>query len=194
MYPLITGIVVFVEASRYGLLFVTMLLGSPVVMMAAGYLIHIGQLEFWLAYATIVTADIAGDVIWYWIGRVGARPFLLRFGHYFNLTETLLTRLEARFLEYHERILIINKLTMGFGLAIATLAVAGMMRTPFWRYLGINLSGELLWALLPMGIGFYFGNLTEYIPSSLRLLSVIAALVAIVFAMRFGFRRLAARI
>ncbi|MBU6323077.1 MAG: DedA family protein [Patescibacteria group bacterium] len=191
MYPLITGLVAFVEASRYGLLFVSTLFGSPVVMIAAGYLIHAGQLDFWLAYATIVSADIVGDIGWYWIGRIGARPFLLRFGHYFGLTEELIARLEERFLKYHARILIINKLTMGFGIAIATLAVAGMMRVPFFRYLAINVSGELLWAIMPIAIGFYFGNLTDYIPASLRLVSLAVALVAAILFMRYGLKRLA---
>ncbi len=193
MYPTLSGLVALIEASRYGLLFFTTLLGSPVVMIAAGYFIHIGQLEFWAAYGTIVAADIVGDIGWYWIGRIGARPFLLRFGHYFGLTEYLIARLEKRFLAFHERILIINKLTMGFGLAIATLAVAGMMRVPFWRYLAINLSGELLWALIPIAIGFYFGNLTDYIPSSLRLISVLVAFVAAIVLMRHGLKKLAAR-
>jgi membrane-associated protein len=185
------SLVAFIEASRYGLLFFTTLLGSPIVMIAAGYLVHIHQLQFWAAYGTIVAADIVGDIVWYWVGRRGARPFLMRFGHYFGVTPHILDRLEARFLQYHERILIISKLTMGLGVAIGVLAVAGMMRVPFWRYLAINVSGELLWALIPIAIGFYFGNVSEFLPPSFRLAAVVLAIVVVAVALRYILKKLA---
>jgi membrane protein DedA with SNARE-associated domain len=191
MEHLYLALVGFVEASRYGLLFFTTLLGSPLVMIAAGYLVHIGQLDFWPAYGTIVAADIVGDIGWYWVGRRGARPFLLRYGSYFGVSPSMLERLEKKFLQFHERILIISKLTMGLGVAIGVLAVAGMMRVPFWRYLGINLSGELLWALIPIGIGFYFGNVSDYLPPSFRLVSVVLAIVAVAIALRVVLKKLA---
>lgn len=186
----LSWIVALIGASRYGLLFATTLFGSPIVMIAAGYLVHIGQLEFWAAYATIVAADIVGDIGWYWIGRVGARPFLLRFGKYFGVTTELIDRLEARFLKYHERILIISKLTMGFGVAIGVLAVAGLMRVPFWRYLGINLSGELLWALIPIAIGYYYGNLIDFLPPSFRLIFVGIGLIVAIVITRTAIKKL----
>ena len=96
MSSLLSGLIAFIEASRYGLLFVSTLFGSPVVMIAAGYLVHIGQLDFWAAYGTIVAADITGDIMWYWVGRVGARPFFERFGGYFGMTPELISKREGR--------------------------------------------------------------------------------------------------
>jgi membrane protein DedA with SNARE-associated domain len=193
MAAVLGGIVAFVEASRYGLLFVTTLFGSPIVMIAAGYLIHIHQLDFWAAYGTIVAADITGDVVWYWVGRTGARAFFMKYGTYFGVTEDIIERLERRFLKYHEWILIISKLTMGLGLAIGVLAVAGMMRVPFWRYLGINLSGELLWALIPIAIGYYYGNLTDFIPPGFRWIALVAGLAVVILVSRTAIRKLAKR-
>ncbi len=193
MTDLVSSLIAFIEASRYGLLFVTTLFGSPIVMIAAGYLVHIHQLDFWAAYGTLVSADIVGDVIWYWIGRVGARPFLERFGKHFGVTPLLIDKLEGRFLKYHERILIISKLTMGFGVAIGVLAVAGLMRVPFGRYLAINLSGELLWALIPIAIGYYYGNLTDFIPPSFRWISLIVGLAVVIFVTRTTVKNLAKR-
>jgi len=190
MHAFYSEILGFIEASRYILLFFSTALGSPVVMIAAGYLIHIKQLEFWAAYGTIVAADITGDVIWYWVGRIGARPFLERFGSRVGIPHGTVARLEKLFHRYHERILIGSKLTMGFGFAIGVLAVAGMMRVPFWRYLGINLSGELVWALLPIGIGYYYGNLSDFLPPEFRLAFVIAGLVITIFLMRYAFKKL----
>lgn len=180
-----------IEASQYGLLFISTLLGSPVVMIAAGYLIHTGQLSFWATYGTIVAADIVGDIVWYWVGRFGARSFLLRYGYVFGVTEELIEKLEGRFNHYHERILIISKMTMGFGMAIGVLAVAGMMRVPFMRYLFINLSGELVWALIPIGIGYYFGNIADLLPESLRLWFALLGLIIVVIITRHVLKKLA---
>jgi membrane protein DedA with SNARE-associated domain len=191
MDALLTSLIGLIGASRYGLLFFTTLLGSPVVMIGAGYLIHLHQLDFWPAYGTIVAADLVGDVGWYWAGRHGARPFLIKYGHYFGITAGIIDRVEARFLKYHEWILVISKLTMGLGVAIGVLAVAGMMRVPFWRYMALNVSGELLWALIPIGIGYYFGNISEYLPPSLRLAFVVAALIVLVVLMRYVLRKFA---
>ncbi len=190
MYLFLSGLVAFIEASRYGLLFISTLLGSPVVMIAAGYLVHIGQLEFWAAYGTIVAADVVGDVVWYWVGRIGARPFLARFGHRLGITPELVDKLENRFNHHHERILIISKLTMGLGVAIGVLAVAGMMRVPFWRYMVVNISGELVWALIPIGIGFYFGNVSELLPPSFRIWFALIGLVVVVLISRAAIKRL----
>ncbi len=193
MHGLLASIIGLVGVSRYALLFVGTLFGSPLVMVAAGYLVHINQLEFFPVYLTVVSADIVGDIGWYWIGRIGARPFLMRYGYHFGVTQDIVDRLEVRFLEWHERILIISKLTMGFGVAIGVLAVAGMTRVPFWRYLGINLAGELVWALIPIAIGFYFGNISDFVPLSVRWAFVIAGFICVAFATRYALKKLAAR-
>lgn len=193
MSAVLSSLLGLIEASRYGLLFVTTLFGSPIVMIAAGYLIHIHQLDFWAAYGTIVAADITGDIVWYWVGRKGARAFLLKYGKHFDITEDIIERLEKRFNRYHEWILIISKLTMGLGLAIGVLAVAGMMRVPFWRYLGINLSGELLWALIPIAIGYYYGNFTDFIPPGFRWIALLAGLAIVILVTRTAVKKLASR-
>jgi membrane protein DedA with SNARE-associated domain len=190
MTSLFASFIAFVEASRYGLLFISTLFGSPVVMIAAGYLVHLGQLDFWPTYGVIVAADIVGDVVWYWVGRIGARPFFERFGKYVNVTPELIDKLEARFIKYHERILIVSKLTMGLGVAIAVLAVAGMMRVPFWRYLAINLSGELIWALMPIAIGYYFGNVSDLLPESFRLWFALLGFTVIILITRSSIKKL----
>jgi len=191
MNSLFSSIVAFIEASRYGLLFVSTLLGSPVVMIAAGYLVHIGQFDFWAAYGTIVAADITGDILWYWVGRIGARPFFERFGGYVGVTPDLIEKLQQRFNEHHERILIVSKLTMGLGVAIAVLAVAGMMKVPFLRYLVINLSGELIWALIPIGIGYYFGNISDLLPPNFRIWFALCGFIVIILITRSALKRLA---
>lgn len=193
MDALFASIISFIGATRYGFLFVGTFIGGPPLMVAAGYFIHTHQLEFIPTYLTFVSADIVGDIVWYWVGRKGARSFLERYGRHFGFSHELVERLEQRFLKYHDRILIISKLTMGFGVAIAVLTVAGIMRVPFWRYLGINIAGELLWALIPLSIGFYFGDIADTLPSSVHLWFVIMSFIATIGMMRFVVKKIATK-
>ena len=107
-----------------------------------------------------------------------------RWGHFLELTPEIFEKVQHRFHRYHTRILIISKLTMGLGFATAVLTVAGIMRVPFWRFFAINLLGGIVWVLFLMVVGYYSGNLLNYIPKNLQ----IAVAIAIPFVLFFGLR------
>src|SRR3989344_767642 len=104
------------------------------VMMTAGLLWHLGTVEFLPAYAALMAGDLLADIMWYVIGHYGARSFFERWGHFFGATPEILEKAERRFNQYHTKILIFSKLTMGLGLAVPILIAAGMMRVPFTRF------------------------------------------------------------
>lgn len=87
--------------------------------------------------------------------------------------------------------LVISKLTMGFGLALATLTVAGMLRVPFWRYAVINLVCGFIWTLFLFGVGYFFGNVYELIPGYLKIVFAVLSFAAFFFGIRAASRRLA---
>lgn len=153
-------------------------------MMTTGLLWHIGTVAFWPAYAALLAGDFLADVMWYVIGHYGARSFFDRWGHFFGATPDVIGKVERRFNHYHTKILIISKLTMGLGLAVPILIVAGMLRVPFMRYLMINVLGGIVWVLFLMGIGYYFGDVLQQIPKDFQ----IAVAIAVPFLFFFGLR------
>lgn len=80
---------------------------------------------------------------------------------------------------------------MGFGLAVATLTTAGMLRVPLSRYIAINLSGGLVWVFAMMMVGYYFGNVLAYIPEQLQLIFALGVLTAAFFGLKWLSQKLA---
>lgn len=161
------------------------------VMMATGLLWHTGVVSFWLAYAMLLAGDILSDMMWYFIGFFGGRPFFGKWGHLMGVTPEIFEKVERRFHRYHMRILIFSKLTMGLGLATVILSVAGMLRISFVRYFLINLIGGFIWVFSLMSIGYFFGNVLIYVPREFKIAIAIAIPILFLFAMRSLTKKLA---
>ncbi len=185
------GILAALFASRYALIFAGSYIEGSVVMMATGALLHGGLVAFWPAYIALLLGDILSDTMWYWIGRIGARRFIDRWGSLFNATPDVIRRVEQRFHRHHTWILIVSKLTMGFGFAVATLLTAGLMRVPFSRYFAINFFGGIIWVYVLLMIGYYFGNVLAQVPHEFQVGAAIIAAIAVVLFLRFASRKLA---
>lgn len=180
---LLPSLISFLESSRYVLIFLGSFLEGSAVMMTTGLLWHLGTVAFWPAYLALLLGDILADTVWYAVGYFGARPFFNRYGHWFGTTPEVIQKVEGKFHQYHTNILIISKLTMGFGLAVPVLTVAGMLHVPFLRYITINILGGIVWILFLMGVGYYFGNLLAYIPKDFQIAIAIALPLVFFFAL-----------
>ena len=181
----------FLEQSKYVLIFAGSFLEGSAVMMTTGLLWHIGTVAFWPAYAALLIGDLSADIVWYFVGHFAARSFFIRWGHFFSMTPEVLEKIERRFNHYHTKILIISKLTMGLGLAVPILIVAGMLRVPFIRFVVINLLGGIVWILFLMGIRYYFGDVLQQIPKDFQIAVAIAVPFLLFFALRWVNRKLA---
>jgi len=184
-------IIAFIDSSKYALFFAGSFTEGPIVMISGGFFYHLGQVAFWPAYLALVAGDFVADLTWYVVGYWGARPFFSRYGHYFDITPSIIEKIEKRFHHYSDWILAISKLTMGFGLALATLTIAGMLRVRFWRYAAINLACGFIWTLFLFIIGYFFGNVYQLIPEYLKVAFVTVVLVSLFFGIKALSRRLA---
>lgn len=177
-------ILVFLESSKYFLLFIGSFLEGSVVMMGGGVLWHLGKVEFWPMYLAVLGGDILSDVVWYSVGYFAARPLIIRWGYLVEATPEVLEKLERRFKKHQNLVLVASKLTMGFGLMIATLITAGMIRMSLWRYMFINISAGFLWIYFLVLIGYYFGNLFEFVPRELQISFGVAVVIGAYFGMK----------
>lgn len=191
MTDLLPHLWAFLASSKYILLFAGSYIEGTVVMLTGGVLVRLGQVEFWPTYVALLAGDFLADIMWYFIGYFGARKAVLRWGHLADLTPAVLEKIEKRFHTYHTWVLVISKLTMGFGLAAGTLMVAGMMRISFLRFCVINFLGGVVWVYLVLTVGYYFGNVFQYIPKQFQIAFVVVVLIAAFAALRFVTKRLA---
>jgi membrane protein DedA with SNARE-associated domain len=181
----------FFHASKYALLFIGCYIEGTVVMLGAGILWHAGAVEFWPAYFALLSADILADLMWYAIGYFGARRSIERWGPRFGLTHDNIERVERRFHKYHTQILLVSKLSMGFGLAVATLTTAGMLRVPLFRFFMINLVGGIVWVYAVMIVGYYFGNVLTLIPKQFQIAFALLVLALVFWGLKVLSKKLA---
>ena len=173
------------ESSKYFLIFMGSYFEGTVVMISSGLLWHLGKVAFWPMYLALIAGDFLSDVSWYFLGYFGARPFVNRWGHLVGASPDIVARVERRFKMHETPILILSKLTMGFGLMIATLITAGMLRVSLWKFTTINLFGGFIWILFLILIGYFFGNVLSYIPQQFQIASAILAVIAVFFGAQY---------
>jgi membrane protein DedA with SNARE-associated domain len=183
--PFFGSLIGLFHATKYPLFFAGAYIEGTVVMLTGGVLLRLGEVHFWPLYASLILGDVLSDIMWYWIGYFGARHFVMRWGYLLNATPEVVAKLERRFHKYHLRILVISKLTMGFGLAVPILMTAGMLRVSFARYCIINIIGSFAWVGFVIFVGYNFGNVLALIPEQFQLASFFAFIVAFFIGLRY---------
>ncbi|WP_103335740.1 DedA family protein [Pseudotabrizicola formosa] len=167
----------------YGLLIIAplALLEGPVVSVVTGYLAKAGLVPLQLAFVVLVVADLAGDVVLYWIGRRGraglALPWLGRFG----VTRRRLAGALRTFRRNGGRLLVLGKLTHSAGFAV--LLAAGMARMPVMRFLVLNTLATLPKTGLCLAFGWWFGAVTGRAGLGLIGAALLVLFCAVVFAL-----------
>ncbi len=188
--PLASPIVLWLLTFRYPIAYPLAIVEGPVVMMISGFLVRIGFFSFWPIYLILMAGDLTGDVLWYLLGRHGARSFIDKYGRFLSLDEKNVDQAEQFFKDHQGKILFISKITMGFGFALATLIAAGAAKVPFKKYFVFNFLGQFVWTGILMAVGYFLGNLYVFVDKSLRWAFVIALIVICAFAI-YGFGKYA---
>lgn len=173
---------------QYLLIFIGCIIEGPILMVASGFLLRLGILEFWPLFAAIVLGDLLGDLIWYYAGYFFLDPILERHGRWFSITPELVAKTKNFFVRYRDAFLIISKATLGFGLILAVLLVAGASKIPLRRYLAMNFIGELGIVSVLLSLGYFFGEMYHQIAQGFRAVFLISA-AAVSVGLIYGFSR-----
>jgi len=149
---LILFVIIFAET---GFVFTPFLPGDS-LLFAAGTFAAIGSFNITLLIIVLALAAIAGDTVNYWIGNyIGPKIFKkdkIRF-----LKKEHLQRTHEFYERHGGKTIIIAR----FIPIIRTFApfVAGIGSMTYLRFISYNIFGGILWVLLFVFTGFYFGNL-----------------------------------
>lgn len=176
---------------KYAVLVPGALFLGPSVSLVSGFFVRLGHLEIVPTYIALMTGELIGDVLWYWIGYRWGESFLNRFGRFVSITEKHVRIAQSLFHRYHTSILFISKITMGFGFAIAILFSAGLSRVPFRWYMTVNLFGQFIWSALLLGAGYALGQVYVNLSGILERIIIIAFSIIMV-VLFIGFARYAA--
>lgn len=181
--------VAWLTTYKYFALFPLAVLEGPIITVIAGFFASLGYLNLIIAYTIIVVGDLAGDVLYYFLGRYGGRTFVDKWGKYLGADKEQVESLEKQFDKNGNKLLFIGKLSHGIGGAF--LLAAGVIKMPFNRFLMSNMLATLIKSLALLLIGFYFGHAITSINSYLEKISLItlglgAAVILVYF---FYFRK-----
>ncbi len=169
------------------------ILNGPLVTVACGFLVRLGIFNGLAIYLLLVFADFFADMVWYYVGRYGARSFLARYGRFIHINMNHVERMERFFLQHGTRFILISKLTMGFGFPPATLTAAGAAKMPVRSYAFFNLVGGFIWTGALFAIGYFFGNAYTSVSQNARI-AVLVLLTALLGGASYGFFRYAQRL
>jgi membrane protein DedA with SNARE-associated domain len=137
-------------------------LPSEIIMPFSGYLVHTGQLKlFWVATAGAIGCNL-GSVVAYWIGAIGGRPFIMKYGRLVLLNHHDLDRAEHFFSRYGGITVFIGRLLPVVRTFIAL--PAGIARMPQLRFHLYTFIGSWPWCYVLAYVGMKLGQAWETDP------------------------------
>src|SRR5215470_17322806 len=134
-------------------------LPAPTLIIGMGALSRSGQADFILVVAAAALAALAGDLIWYELGRSHGRSVLRLLCRISLEPDYCVRRTEDAF----ERLGLWALLPAKFipGLNAAAVPMAGMMKTPFLRFVAVDTLGVSLWSGAYVLLGYVFSQQIE---------------------------------
>jgi len=171
---------------RYLVIFFGTFIEGEVVLIAGGFLVYEGHLDFAVLVGIATLAAISGDNFFYWVGRrqrLGARyPWATRLLNFIG--EHRLFKGED-FVRRHggKSVFVVR---FFYGLRFAGAMTAGLLGMEIGRFFFFNLVGSLAWAVVIGMLGYLFGQSLEALAHGMKLaevglLLVLAGLLAIYF-------------
>ncbi len=156
--------------------------GETAVVTAAAFSAQ-GSLSIVGVILSATVGAVVGGSGGYWVGRIGGRGMLVRYGHLIRLDSERLLRTEQYFERHGAK-------TVFFARFIALLRIfgcilAGVAHMPFPTFSAVNLLGGLVWAVTFSSLGFVFGKnlplLDDYLGEISIAVSVILVVAALVY-------------
>jgi membrane protein DedA with SNARE-associated domain len=185
---------------RYGYtaVFVLMLLESACIpipseltMVFGGFLVSRGELDFVAVSLIGTVANLVGSWIAYWVGYVGGRPLIHRWGRYVLIRDHEVDRAHDWFERHGEAAVFVSRLLPVVRTFISL--PAGVARMPFGRFTVYTFLGCLPWCFALTWAGVLLGDNWE---TFLRYGRPISYLIATAFVAVIGwwlYRRYRAR-
>ena len=177
-------VLAFVMRHGYTVLFVWVFaeqLGLPVpaipILLAAGALAGAGKMSFAAVLGLAVAAALAGDGVWYEIGRRRGGQVLNFLCRISLEPDSCVRRTEDIYAKHGVRALVVAKFIPGFSTAAPPLA--GAFRMKLTRFLAYDGLGALIWAGTFAGLGYIFSSQIESVAAKATRLG--SWLLAIVF-------------
>lgn len=145
--------------ARYGYvaIFVGTFLEGETILLMAGFAAHRGYLSLPWSLAAAWGGSVAGDQLYFWIGREWGGRWLRRRPAW----QARVERIDRILVRYPA--LFVLGFRFVYGIRTVSPFAIGMSRTPAWKFVLLNLAGGAMWASLVGGAGYVFGGALEQV-------------------------------
>jgi membrane protein DedA with SNARE-associated domain len=150
---------------HYGLFILFVLIGAEsagvplpgeTALITAGVLASQGKLDIVAVIAVAASAAILGDNVGYWIGRLGGRKLLQRWGWLERHASSVLPWSERFFRRHGGKTIFLARF---FAVLRVTAAwLAGVSKMHWWQFFLWNAAGGICWAVLVGLVAYYAGH------------------------------------
>ncbi|OGH67055.1 MAG: hypothetical protein A3B90_00500 [Candidatus Magasanikbacteria bacterium RIFCSPHIGHO2_02_FULL_41_13] len=170
---------------KYGLIFVITIIEGPLITLLAGWLSFLHNLNIWLAYSTVLIAELVADTLYYLLGFYGKEKVYRWFPKTFGGSREKIDSFEKMFHRHVGKSLIITKLTHVGG--IPCLIAAGLAKVSFAKFSFYNTIGTIPKISLLFFVGYFFGAAAGEINHYLEYGSFIVTILIVVFVINYFF-------
>jgi membrane protein DedA with SNARE-associated domain len=164
---------------------------SELVMPFAGYMASQGEFSLPVILVINSVGALLGSGLCYWIGVVGGRPFLVKYGKYFLVRQHDIEKTEAFFAKHGKKTVLIARFVPVIRHVISV--PAGIARMPLRSFFLQTFIGSTIWGGALILLGYYVGANWETFAKPLKrvdlLIGVILVLALVALGIRFVVRR-----
>ncbi len=155
-------VISMIKSSGYAGIFVTMAIESAcipfpseVIMPFAGFVVSEGRMALWAITLAGALGNLAGSVVAYFIGMLGGRPFLEKYGKYLLISHRKLEIADNWFNRYGPKAVFFSRMMPIIRTFISL--PAGIARMHFLKFAAYTLVGALPWCLFLGWLGVMLG-------------------------------------
>lgn len=166
-------------------------LPSEVILPFAGYLVFTGRVSFAGALVAAVLGGLAGSVASYYVGALGGRPLLERYGRYVLISHHELDRAQGWFDRYGEATVFFSRLVPGVRTFISLPAGIARMNMP--RFIVYSTLGSIPWSAALIYVGYKLGENWRRLEPLFRRVDLLVAAGLALLVLLAGWRLYARR-
>lgn len=129
---------------------------SEVILPLSGFLVGQGTFAFWPAVLAGTIGGTLGSAVSYWIGALGGRPLMLKYGKYVLISAADAARADQFFEKYGDATAFFSRLLPVIRTFISL--PAGITRMNFGKFVLFTFAGSLLWSIVLVYVGQLLGQ------------------------------------
>jgi membrane protein DedA with SNARE-associated domain len=164
---------------------------SELVMPFAGFMASQGKFSLPVILVINSVGALVGSGICYWIGVVGGKPFLVKYGKYFLVGQHEIARTEAFFARHGAKTILIGRFLPVIRHIISV--PAGIARMPLPGFFLQTFLGSTIWGGVLILLGYYVGANWKTFSNELKhvdhIIAAILVLALVALGIRFVVRR-----